>query len=211
MENLQTIEFCGRLFEVSDSVASPYMATEFLVFCAIDLITANQIESVLDVGTGCGNIAVTLLKQFPNLRVLGTDISIPATAMAVRNAQTYEVADRYGAVEAEGIVESEHGDYGLIIANVPYLPKEAADGYGEVFFETEPRSAYTDEGDGLSAIRRISEQASSVLSSGGYLLVEYTLRQIVDVVALFSSPVWTDIEVLYLPSGAPLGLKIQKG
>jgi release factor glutamine methyltransferase len=105
-------EFWGLEFEVTPDVLIPRPETEHVVEVALDRLAVREIRAgrkqtltgeglqIIDVGTGSGCLAIALAKELPSARVLGTDISIPALAVAERNAARHSVADRVGVLES---------------------------------------------------------------------------------------------------------------
>src|SRR5512143_1264689 len=89
-------EFFGREFVLSRDTLIPRPETEGLVERAIATLrgTGRDAGLVLDVGTGCGAIAVTLAAELPRVKVAAVDVSAGALAVAARNARRAGVADR---------------------------------------------------------------------------------------------------------------------
>lgn len=198
-------EFYGLAFEVSPAVLIPRPETELLVELALAEIDARAAGSapvrdtppapgslaVLDLGTGSGAIAVTLAHARAATRMVATDRSPAALEQARGNAERLLPPQRPG-----GALEWYLGDwfealpasaassgFDLIVSNPPYI--EAADRHldqGDLRFE--PLDALSDGGDGLSAIRAISQAAHAWLRPGGMLLLEHGYRQGPDVARL---------------------------
>ena len=164
-------DFYGRFFEVNPSVLIPRPDTEVLVDTALELF--DEAPRVLDLGTGSGCLAVTLALEMKNSEVVATDVSQEALLTAERNAEKLKakVAFRRGAWW-EAVGEEEQFD--LIVSNPPYI---RADDEHLANLMFEPRSALTDEGDGLSALAVIALGAPAHLRSGGWLLPEHGYDQ----------------------------------
>src|SRR6202049_1029816 len=98
-------EFWGREFEVTPDVLIPRPETEHVIEVALDRLALREIRAgrkqtlsgdglqIIDVGTGSGCIAIALAKQLPGARIVATDISAAALAVAHRNAVRHGVAD----------------------------------------------------------------------------------------------------------------------
>jgi len=163
-------EFHGRPFRVGPDVLIPRPETELLV--ALALAHAPRGAHVLELGTGSGAIAVTLALERPDLRLVATDVSAAALAVATDNARRLGAAGIawrrgawYGAVGA-------HERFDLIVSNPPYVA--AGDPHltmGDLRFE--PRGALSDGADGLTAIRAIVDGAPAHLRPGGWVAVEH--------------------------------------
>ena len=115
-------EFWGLDFHVTPAVLIPRPETEFIVEEALELLNSFTIEApkVADIGTGCGNIAVSLAHEVGGARVTATDVSRDALIIASGNAERYGVDDRIDFVETpylDGIDDT----FDLIAANPPYV------------------------------------------------------------------------------------------
>ena len=172
---LRRREFYGRDFTVNADVLIPRPETETLIEASLPRLGPRA--SCLDLGTGSGAIAVTLACQRPEGRVVATDVSDAALAVARANA------GRHGC---DGRIEWLHGSwYGpvgerrfdLVVSNPPYVA--AGDPHlsqGDLRFE--PRPALTDGSpDGLASIRAIVAGAPRHLEPGGWLLFEHGYDQ----------------------------------
>ncbi|HET9809750.1 MAG TPA: peptide chain release factor N(5)-glutamine methyltransferase, partial [Candidatus Limnocylindria bacterium] len=165
-------EFYGLRFRVDPRVLIPRPETEVLVDAARELI-AGRALTVVDVGTGSGAIAVAIAVHEHKVRVIATDSSRDALAVAESNALANGVADR---------VELRHGDLlapitervDIVCANLPYLPDASVDRWvGErSSLAFEPRVAVVAGSDGLSVIRRCIDDLTRVLVPGGAALFE---------------------------------------
>ena len=105
-----------RDFAVSPAVLIPRPETELIIEEAMSMAFA----SVADIGTGSGCLAVTIAAEFPRAHIVATDISAPALAIALANAQRYRVADRI-EFKATRYLDGIAGPFDLIVANPPYV------------------------------------------------------------------------------------------
>ncbi|MBJ3761707.1 peptide chain release factor N(5)-glutamine methyltransferase [Maribius pontilimi] len=175
-------EFWGRLFRVTPAVLDPRPETESLV----ELALAEPFDSVLDLGTGSGCIALTLLAERPRARATATDLSPDALQTASANAALLGVEDRV-RFERSDWFDAVQGRFDLIVSNPPYIhPRERGDLAPEVV-RFDPDLALFDTEDGLSAYRRIAAGARSHLAPDGRLLVEIGWQQRDAVIAIFRS------------------------
>ncbi len=168
-------EFYGRKFQINHQVLDPRPDTEVLVDTALARIDEQFGPEhpcrFLDVGTGSGCIAVSLLAERPAWRSIATDLSAEALATARQNAETHKVIDRLELVETswgEGIA----GPFDLVVSNPPYIP--AAE-IGELMPEVrdhDPHLALAGGGDGLQAYRELFAAARGLMAGGGLLIVE---------------------------------------
>lgn len=172
-------EFYGLALAVSPAVLIPRPETELLV----ELALARVPRSVLDLGTGCGAIALAIKRHLPRARVVGVEASAAALALARRNAAKLGLEAEFRHGRWFEPVARER--FELIASNPPYV----AEGdphleQGDLRFE--PRSALVSGPDGLDAIREIAGSAPQHLNPGGWLLVEHGLGQDAAVRALLA-------------------------
>jgi ribosomal protein L3 glutamine methyltransferase len=132
---------------------------------------ASAVESVLDLCTGSGCLAILASRTFPNAKVDAVDISSEALEVAARNVADYGLQDR--VMLRRGDLFAPLGDqrYDLIIANPPYVD---AQGMAALPLEcrAEPKLAFDGGADGLVVIGRILNEARRHLTSEGGLLCE---------------------------------------
>jgi release factor glutamine methyltransferase len=163
-------EFFGHPFLVDARVLVPRPETELLVEAALAALPAEG--SALDLCTGSGAIALSLSLGRPGARILATDVSADALAVARENAARLGAA---GVAFAEGdlwaAVPAEAGPFDVIASNPPYVPTRELAGLSREV-RREPRLALDGGPDGLDLVRRIVAGAPARLAPGGTLLVE---------------------------------------
>lgn len=185
-------EFYGRDFRVSPDVLIPRPETEALVELAVKYLATVSEPRFLDIGTGSGCIAVSIAAELPAARGVATDISPAALAVARENAETHGVADRVSFIEGDLFGPAVEGEFDLIASNPPYIPLEEFRVLEPEVREFEPRSALTDEGDGLEIIRKIISTAPHHLKPGGRLLIEIGFAQSESVAAMIDRTIWPE-------------------
>jgi len=178
-------EFWSLDLCVTPDVLIPRPETELLVEQTLVHIPEDAEWTVADLGTGSGAIALAIATERPHCRLIATDSSTAALAVARANATRLGIAK----------VEFRHGEwlkplagmrFDVIVSNPPYV--RANDPHltqGDVRFE--PESALVAGADGLDAIRRIAVDALSCLRPGGWLLLEHGHDQAQAVRALLES------------------------
>ncbi len=184
-------EFYGRRYRVDPSVLIPRPETECLIDAALLLLKDRASPRVLDLGTGSGCIAITLALERPDARVVATERSGAALNMARANA--LELGARVEFLLGEWYAPTA-GRFDLIVSNPPYV---AAEDPHLPSLGCEPRSALTDEGDGLSCLRAIARQAGAHLAEGGLLLVEHGYDQGPAVRELMLNSGFTSVRTLH--------------
>ena len=170
--------FWGRDFAVTLDTLVPRPESETLVEAAL----AEPFARVLDLGTGTGCLAVTLLAERPGAAGVATDLSDAALAVAARNARTHGVSGRLHLLRSDWW-EGVEGTFDLVVSNPPYIAEgEMASLAPEV--RAEPRMALTPGGDGLGAYRAIVGGLVCHLAPGGRVLLEIGIGQGAAVTAL---------------------------
>jgi len=179
-----TQEFWSMTFMVNPSVLIPRPETEVLLEQALLLSKENphlreEGVKLLDLGTGCGALAVALAAEFEKASIFATDRSEEALQVARRNAERLGVKDR---------VDFKRGDwfapfggkatrFDLILSNPPYIPTESLDALAPEVREHEPRSALNGGEQGMRDIARILKEAPDYLVPGGWILMEMDPEQ----------------------------------
>lgn len=171
-------EFRSIEFHVDSRVLIPRPETELLVDEAIGILSclpAEKTPLVLDVGTGSGALAVSLLKERSNIFVVATDISEEALGVAMQNARETGVARALALVGGDLFGPfrlRREGLFDLILSNPPYVGREELEGLPREIRQYEPRVALNGGRDGLDFHRALIREAWCYLRSGGWLLLE---------------------------------------
>ncbi|MBN1264791.1 MAG: peptide chain release factor N(5)-glutamine methyltransferase [Anaerolineales bacterium] len=167
-------EFYGRRFEVSPAVLIPRPETELLVEQALSFLRPGKPARILDVGTGSGIIAITLLlEHFPGTAV-ATDLSRKALVFAEKNRVFYSLQERLKLVQTD-LASGCAGDFDLVCANLPYIPTTKLDNL--LVSRREPLAALDGGEDGLDLIRRLLEDLPRLVCRGGAALFEIEADQ----------------------------------
>ena len=167
-------EFYGLNFLVTKDTLIPRPDTEALIEAVLEYISKHAAQTIVDVGTGSGCIAVTLAKHAPHLKkIYALDISPQALAVAKKNAVRLKVTHKI-QFKKSNLLASMTEIYDIIIGNLPYLSKEiyskSLKDYPEIQYE--PRSALLAKNDGLQYIKDLLSQSKKRLSSRGALFLE---------------------------------------
>ena len=160
-------EFFGLEFAVTPAVLIPRPETEHLVEAALQRIRPG--DRVVDIGTGSGAIAVSLALNAPSAKVLASDISLDALAVASRNAARLGAEVRFLAADAAYALASTTVE--MVVTNPPYVPRADACGLQKELYH-EPAVALYGGEDGLEVFERIARSAWEALRRGGWLLAE---------------------------------------
>ena len=173
--------FWGLDLEVSPHALIPRPDTETLVEVVLGLASAEA--NILDVGTGCGAVALALASERPAARLVATDIDPRCVALCRRNASRLGLAlDARLADCFDGIDER----FDVVVSNPPYLA--ANDRHlqrDDLRFE--PRLALVGGDDGLRFVARLAREAPSHLTPDGWLCIEHGCDQAAEVRQLLIS------------------------
>jgi len=170
-------EFWSRRFKVDPHVLIPRPETEGLVEEGL-LVLSERISkrppSVLELGTGCGAIAISLAREIKDLFIVATDLSGEALRVARENARNTGVLDKIAFVNGD-LFHPFHllkKPFDLILSNPPYIMDSEIEKLAQEVKDHEPRIALSGGVDGLDFYQRIISQAPLYLNDGGWLLLE---------------------------------------
>ena len=168
-------EFFSLRFAVTPDVLIPRPETETLVEWVIDHCRAVAAPRLLDIGTGSGCIVIACLANMPAAVAVASDVCEPAIALARTNAERHGVLDRLTLVRADRLKLPDDvavSGFDVVMSNPPYVAAAEIDQLAPGVRDFEPRSALTDEGDGLSFYRDIGDSGASLLRPDGRVFVE---------------------------------------
>jgi release factor glutamine methyltransferase len=188
-------EFYKLDFEVAPAVLIPRPETELIVEGALELLRDDPRPYVMDIGTGSGCVAISMLHELSAARAVATDVSPAALRIAQRNAKRHGVADRLALLGSDCFSALRaDGSFSLIASNPPYISDaDLQNLQREVNYE--PRGALAGGADGLSVIRRLLLEARPFLRSGGYFVFEIGFGQSEVVKRLIDGSVWKLLEI----------------
>jgi release factor glutamine methyltransferase len=175
-------EFWGLEFRVSPAVLIPRPETEFIVEESLLLLQPLAGPRLADIGTGSGNIAVAMAHARQDARVVATDVSGEALAVALENAERHGVASRVEFITTSYLGGVE-GDFDLIAANPPYVRDVDRAALGRPV-RHEPEVALFGGDSGLRNIEGVLDTAAAKLRPRGWLVMEFGFGQEEEVQAL---------------------------
>ncbi|MGB6685277.1 MAG: peptide chain release factor N(5)-glutamine methyltransferase, partial [Candidatus Acidiferrum sp.] len=228
-------EFWGLEFEVTPDVLIPRPETEHVIEVALDRLAVREIRAgrkqtlagdglnIVDVGTGSGCIAIALAKELPAARIVATDISSAALAVARRNAARHAFGYRIRFIEcnllndatishaAISAVEAQHAaslqditsetgpvsssPFDLIVSNPPYVGRSEKETLMREVRDHEPELALYGGEEGYELYAILIAQAAQLLKSGGLLVLELGHNSLPAVQPLLDLPQWTNVGV----------------
>ena len=179
-------EFMGLEFKVTADVFIPRPETEILVETVLETVTRHTSHvtrlKIIDIGTGSGNIAISLAKLLKDCRILAVDISKEAINVARNNALLNNVTDKINFINQNffnlrpATCDLRPSSFDLIVSNPPYIPTaEIETLQPEVKYE--PHMALDGGKDGLDFYRRIINKVPRYLRKDGFLIMEMGFNQ----------------------------------
>lgn len=168
-----TAHFYGLEFFVDKRVLIPRQETEEMVYHALEFIKNNLAAKVVDVGTGSGNIIISVAKHLPTSfkgKLIGIDVSPKALEVAKRNAQQLKVETQITFLQGN-LLRPLKNKVDLILANLPYVRTHL---YGilDPQITWEPKIAILGGDDGMKYYRQLFEQSNKYLNPEGIIFYE---------------------------------------
>ena len=187
-------EFWSLMFHVNEHTLIPRPETEILVETALNYISKDSKNNILDLGTGSGAIAIAIASERPLSNITATDKSKEALEVAKQNAQTHNI-ENINFINAGWFNIENEMSYDVIVSNPPYINDDDPHlSEGDVKFE--PLSALASGEDGLNDLRIIIQGAKDNLKKQGWLLVEHGYNQAQQVQQLFNENNFTSVSTI---------------
>lgn len=173
-------EFMGLEFRVDKNVLIPRPETEILVETAIKIgyrlwVIGHRLK-ILDIGTGCGNIAISIARNLLYCEMDAIDISDNTLEVALLNARLNNAKVNFIQSDLFNTYNLQPNTYDLIVSNPPYIPSVEIRGLGPEL-KYEPLIALNGGRDGLEFYRRIIKEAPDYLKDNGILIMEMGFGQ----------------------------------
>jgi release factor glutamine methyltransferase len=166
-------EFFSLEFEVGPAVLIPRPDTETLVVELLRLAKDMIAPEILDIGSGSGAIAISAARQHKSAKVTAVDVSESALAVAKRNAEKNNVAERVRFFHGDLFAPLTAGEkYDFIVSNPPYIPHEDLATLPVGVRDYEPHVALDGGPGGFVVFDRLVREARAWLKPGGHLIVE---------------------------------------
>ena len=175
-------EFYSLEMAVCKDCLIPRSETETLVERAIEFLrTRTGSQYVLDLCTGCGCIAIAIAKNYPDIKVIATDISDAALSVAAQNVEKHKLSDKITLLSGdlfEPIIRQlDDPAFDLIVSNPPYVSEPEFEELDKNVKDYEPHLALKGGFDGLAVYRRITDQVSNFLKPDAALMMEIGYAQ----------------------------------
>lgn len=173
-------EFYGLDFIVNKDVLIPRPETEMLVEKVVEFVGQNFSSDskckILDVGTGCGAIAIALAKKIDAASITATDISKEAISVAKENAIFNKVDGKIQFKEGD-LLNAVDSSFDVVVANLPYIGEDRFNFVAKETYDYEPHIALFGGNDGLVLYRRLFKQLKRLDWNPKLLLGEFGFLQ----------------------------------
>jgi release factor glutamine methyltransferase len=199
------VGFMDFEFKANKNVLIPRPETEILVETALKLAKKENKNSVLDLCTGSGCIAVSLAKLGKFKNIAASDISDSALEIAKENAQINNVLD-ISFIKSDIFGRISDKKFDIIISNPPYVSHEEYDAL-EPELKYEPEIALKAEDGGLFFYKKIADKAGKYLNNDGFVLIELNAYKSDEIKQIFSTCGYENIEIIKDYAGLPRILK----
>ncbi len=191
---LGTQEFMSLEFFVDKNVLIPRSDTETLTEYVIDKMKGNGF-SLLDIGTGCGCIPLSIAHFNKDAYTRGLDINPDAVLLSAKNAEKLNLSDRATFGIFDILNEIPKGKYNVVTSNPPYIETDVINTLQPEVRDFEPHLALDGGADGLIFYRRICKIAPDFLHKNGLMVFEIGYNQGQDVKKIMSEN-FKDIEII---------------
>ena len=186
-------DFCSLRFKVTPATLIPRPETSELVEWIAS--EATGWESVLDIGTGSGCIAVSLAHKLPNSKITAWDISNEALAVATANSKANGCAVTFEQVDILAY-EPDDKQFDVIVSNPPYIKEKEKEAMHSNVLDWEPHTAlFVPDSDPLLFYRTIAKEGLRMLKPGGHLYFEINRAHGKETIAMLAALGYTSIEL----------------
>jgi release factor glutamine methyltransferase len=171
-------EFWTFSLEVNRDVLIPRPDTEIIVEETLDVcrkMDSSEIR-ILDIGTGSGAIALALAEEIFQAKIVATDISAAALALARKNARVLKLINKIDFRQGD-LFEPVKGVFDIIVCNPPYISAKDYEKLPEGVKDYEPTDALLAGKKGTEFYEKLTDGAKEFLEKNGWLLMEIGAKQ----------------------------------
>ena len=163
-------------FFVNKDVLIPRPETELIIEKTLKILPNDSKKNILEVGTGSGCIAVSLVKERPNCRIVAIDKCLKAIKVAKKNAEIHQVRKKLKFLNID-VDKYFSNKYDIILSNPPYIKNSELLSLDKDVKLNEPKIALSGGFSGLDVIYKILNKCDRLLKKNGMLILEIGHKQ----------------------------------
>ncbi len=163
-------------FFVNQDVLIPRPETELIIERILKILPKNSKKNILEIGTGSGCIAISLIKERPNCRIVAIDKSLKAIKVARKNAEIHQVEKKVNFLNID-VDKYSSNKYDIIVSNPPYIKNSKLLSLNKDVRSYEPKIALFGGFSGLETFFKIINKCKRLLKNNGKLILEIGERQ----------------------------------
>jgi release factor glutamine methyltransferase len=164
------VQFLDYQLVIYPGVFIPRLETEYFIEL-IGTLTVRTPKTILEIGTGCGAIAVSLAHMFPEAQIVATDISPAAIDNASENVRNHNLAERITVVACD-LYAGLTGQFDIIVSNPPYIPTSRIPSLPKSVKDFEPICAIDGGYQGVQFIERLVRDGKQYMKPHGMMAIE---------------------------------------
>ena len=191
---LNNAPFFGRNFFVDKNVLIPRFDTELIIDI---LLKQSPCNSLLEIGTGSGNIAITIAEENLAKYILATDICKKKISIAKHNKKKLSPQSNIEFILDDFFNTNINQKFDVIVSNPPYIPKLEINNLNKLVRMNEPLDSLTDGDDGYSFYKHFALCGKIFLNKNGFMLLEIginnKLNELYEIFSDFSLEVFKDL------------------
>lgn len=180
-----TATFAGLRFYCDPKTIVPTAYTKVLVDVIVDFLKQRQKsageQTIIEIGTGCGNISISVAMQTEGVKILATDISQEALETARKNVDIYNLNDRITLIPGDMFApfhgQGYDGTIDLVTCNPPYIPTSSLTKLAPEVVNHQPRVALEAGPYGMNIFMKLINDSLLILKPGGILAFEIGASQ----------------------------------
>ena len=163
-------------FFVNKDVLIPRPETELIIEQILKILPKKSKKNILEIGTGSGCIAISLIRERPNCRIVAIDKSLKAIKVAKKNAEIHQVGKKVNFLNID-VDKYFSNKYDIIVSNPPYIKKSDLLSLDKDVKFYEPKIALSGGFSGLETFFKIIEKCNELLKNNGMLFLEIGEKQ----------------------------------
>tara|TARA_Y100001958_G_scaffold90311_1_gene61485 strand:- start:107 stop:952 length:846 start_codon:yes stop_codon:yes gene_type:complete len=163
-------------FFVNKHVLIPRPETELMIEKVLETLSVSSNKKILDIGTGSGCIAISLIKERPGCRITAIDKSKKAIKVAEKNAEMHQVGKKLNFLNID-VDKYFSNKYDLIVSNPPYIKNSELLSLDKDVKLNEPKQALSGGSSGLEIFFKIINKCKILLKNNGKLFLEIGHKQ----------------------------------